>query len=190
LRVEDNMAPGDNEMGLWRDSESLVVNLSRTDFPPRCLKTNESIEGSFTHLEVHWIPAHGMWLLVFGLIGHCIAKSLSGRAIPLQVPLSQAWLAKRKLISFMGWLLLLAGLVCPTIAGFVHVATMMPGHENDVPSWFLAALFAGPPLALIGLVVLFKYHKPILIARKVTDDHAWLQGANSAFLESLPAWPY
>lgn len=175
--------------GLWRDRDLLVLRIRDPHFPPRCIKTNKFCDGSPTQLDVDWIPNHGMWLLMLGALGHVIAKSLYGKTISIKFPVSQQWLSKHRRTSNIGWAMILGGMFVFVFETVGYVFLMCAGTDVNSSNWMVFVLLAAPLVSIAGVASMFAFHKLIVTAFKITNEHAWIAKISPDFLESLPDWP-
>ncbi len=138
-------ATDNNPAGLWRDGELLVMRLHERTFPARCVKTNETFGGAPTRLDIDWIPNRGMWLFMLGAVGHAIAKSMFGKTISVELPVSQQWLSKRSRTSNVGWAMILGGMCCLVLGTVAYVGAMASGMDDDSSQWIMFAVLASLP---------------------------------------------
>ncbi len=176
--------------GLWRDGKLLVVRNQNPRFPSRCVKTNEPCTGPPTRVKLTWLENETMWVLLLGVIGHTIAMASQGKKVWVDLPLSQAWLARRRRSAFIGWGLLAGGITSLILGTVGYVAAMASGISDDSVAWLLFFILLGPLAALVGLFWLVIFHQPPVTAKEITGGLAWIKGVHPAFLESLPEWPW
>ena len=174
--------------GPWRDGASLVVRIGNAQLPIYCLKSNAAVDGRTKHVELEWVPHQGTWVLMLGALGYWISRSLYGRKIPLDLPLSEDWVASRRSVARPGWLAIIGGAICLIGGTFIYVFALVSGVPEQAMVWMMFPILIGPLIAIGGLIYLFVADKPLLTVEKVEDDFAWLAGASPSYLDRLTEW--
>jgi len=179
----------DNRDGLWREGKLLVVRVENPRFPPKCIKTNQHFDGSPTRTELEWVPGHTLWLGMFGLIGHMIAKAMYGKKVTLMLPVSNEFRAGQRKTAVIGWLMIGGGIAGAILATVGYVFAMAAQVEESAAQVIMLAVFLSPLIALAGVIYLFVKHRPLVVVRKIDGAHAWLDKIDAEFLDTLPDWP-
>lgn len=176
-------------IGVWRQGDLLVIRLGRYRLPRRCVKTNLPFEGEPMMMAIDWIPHHGIWMLMFGAMGHVLAKAMFGKTVSLQLPVSRDWLARYRRVKIAGWSLIVGGIVSCVLTTVVAIGAITMRWDDRIYSLLMGVVCISPLVALLGLVFLFFFHKPIATARMLTDEFVWLDRIDAGFLWLLPEWP-
>ncbi|HYW80674.1 MAG TPA: hypothetical protein VE890_13925 [Thermoguttaceae bacterium] len=170
--------------GLWRDGTHLVLSPSESQFPLRCIKTNEPV-ASFTPHRIDWIEAS---LLTKILVGWMIAKSLWGRSTDVEFGLSEVFQQKRRRLIRIAWSLVIGGMAGLIVFTFVYVAVMLSGVQESTGDMLMFIPVVASFAAIGGIPVLVLAYAPILRVTKCKDDLLWLSGVTPEFLNALPQW--
>ena len=118
---QDAASQPPDAVGAWRDGKQLVVAV-RGCASPRCVKTGAPTSGRTTALELVWAPQAALWFIAFGAIGHLIAKRMTGTKVLLDVPITSDWLKRRRKLRWLGWSLVVAGLLWVVLTAVVWIA--------------------------------------------------------------------
>ncbi|MEL6341947.1 MAG: hypothetical protein AAFV53_02365 [Myxococcota bacterium] len=165
----------DFHQGAWRADGTLVLTHHAT-MPDRCVVCNAPAEGFTLKKTLFWHTPLLLPLLIvvppLGLIGYAGLAFFLKKTMPLEMPLCARHRRRRQLMGVTGLLLL------PAFPIFALV-----GLSMSEPTLLLPGLI----LSLIGAVVLIVGRNELWPAR-ITDDHAFIRGANREWLSTLPEW--
>lgn len=177
--LREGIAPNRDAVGTytaWRDGAKMVIPVSDAALPPRCVKTNASVQpGEIRRRTFYWAPS---WVLATILLGWIITLVLYfalRKKVVVPLPLSAAAEQRARVGKFGGLLLFVAGFVT-MIAGFVNI---------DSFGGLLA--IGGIVAVLAALVVSMTVGRSVTIS-SVKGAHAWVQGVHPDFLASLPTY--
>jgi hypothetical protein len=170
--------------GIWRDGPYLVLNVRGSQFPFRCVKTNEPVS-TLTSQRIDWIPAS---LLAKIFVGLLLAKALWGKSVEVNIGLSDVILRRRRRLTRLGWGLALGGIISLVLFTFVYVAAMASGVQDSTGELLMYIPLVSAFAALGGIPVLVVAYIPVLRVKKWSRDQIWLSVAHPAFLNALPQW--
>ncbi|NLS91402.1 MAG: hypothetical protein GXX96_04355 [Planctomycetaceae bacterium] len=137
--------------GLWRDGKLLVMRNQSPRFPQRCIKTNLPYAGPPTRLKLTWLENETLWVLLVGAIGRAAVMATDGKKIWVDLPISHAWLAKRRRSAIVGWGLLLGGIASFILAVVGYVAATVSGINEESVVWLMVFILGGPLVALYAV---------------------------------------
>ena len=163
------------------------MRFSAATFPPCCLKTGESFQGQPTKVTVEWVPHGSMWMFAFGTIGYTLAKWISGKKYPLALPISEAWLAKRRRTFIIGWSIVAGGAATLLLSIF----GLVWAEINQVAEiqLLVSILVVSAGLVTIGGLLFLAFANQSLVQlTKAKDDYLWLKGIHPEYLNQLPDW--
>ena len=174
--------------GIWQDDGQLVVAVRGPHFPAICVKTGQPNSGKTTRVELTWVPNQVFWAVMFGAIGHAIAKKTTGKKLTLDVPVASQWLKRQRKKRLAGRATVAGGVLWIILGIIANVVALGSGVPEARTYWMLPAAMFGIVIALGGAVFLMTGCGAILTVRKMTDRYAWIAGAHAKFLEQLPNW--
>jgi hypothetical protein len=163
--------------GAFRRGKYVV--LSRAGLlPARCFKSNEpttfTLQRTVTRTPVWALVG----LLFFGPLGYFILAVASQKKARVHIPLTEAYVKRRRLNIAIGWVLLLGG-----IAAFFGGGASLDAHKD------LGALIllSGILLFFVGLITILA-SSSLVAAERIEKDYVSLRGASREFLAGLPEW--
>ena len=177
----------DDEDGVWRDGDLLVVRMRKFRFAPRCVKTNQPHTGDPTSVDLEWIPNRWVWALLFGAVGLGIARSIYGKKSTIRLPVSHDWLGAQTQSAGTGWSMIFGGILVFVASVIGYVVAMASGVDEDSLAWVMIILLVAPLVSIAGVVYLVVRNKPLATVRKMTEDYAWLGGISPDYLATLRA---
>jgi hypothetical protein len=173
----------ETESNVRRDGRYVVAPLANARFPLRCVRTNVPVlPEQQRDLQFEWIPPVVWFSLLLTPVVFIVLYLLLRRTVQLAVPLSAEGVrqVRRDATISIGLLVL----------GFVGVAAALVSANSGAMADFgggviVAAVLLPSVLFGLGAVYLLRRGRALQVAR-VAGEEAWLLGAGSAFLASLP----
>ena len=170
---------GNSLAGLWRQGKVLVMH-KNAPLPDICLKSNEPATKRLRRKMQWHHPAIALTILL-GLLVYIIIAIILTKKATIDVPLTDAWYARRQRRLMFAWGAALAG-----IALMVLGVALVGQPDGDIYGW----------LMLIGLVISLgaliygQVACPLVRPSRITDQYVWLKGVHPDFLDRLEVWTY
>ena len=159
----------------WRD-EKLLVTISDSELPPRCVKCNEPADEPTKVRKVYWHHPALYLLILINLIIYAIVATIVRRRARVAVGLCAAHKQRRRRAITFGW------------GGFITgVVLMMWGFNDSTGNGGVFAVVG--ILVTLGSIVTGMIMARIVYARKIDKSYVWLKGCSPEFLDSLPPLP-
>ena len=179
---------------MWRDGNFLVVDVNSANFAGRCPWTN--LPENSTTLVPIFGPRPAGWQVSVQKGLHYGSK---GKLLSLQLPASSGWLQRRRaakqkfgfVIAGLGIAALLAGIVLAILLYQLNPEVFRDPHPNPFTvSVILMVLGVAGSIAGLAWPNIEGAPGPggYIRAELIDEPHIWLHGANSQFLQQLPAW--
>jgi len=172
-RLKEGLPPAVGTATAWRDKKLLVVSLENPELPLRCVRTGvELSDGDMLKKKLTYTPPLIYLSILISILITIVLSLIFSKRIPLAIGLSPE---RRQFRAKMLWIF--SGVLVAGIGAIVAAAVL------DQPGWIILGVF-GILASLIGLSRL----SSILYVRKMDKEHAWIGGAGSAFLDTLPEY--
>jgi hypothetical protein len=162
---------------VYRDGDKLEVPRGAS-LPPYCVKCGMPSAGDPIPKTFFWHHPMLFLLVLFNLLIYAIVAMIVRKRFDLAVPLCEAHKASRKTTTWVGLLLLVAG-----IPGALIIGSLFGG--DDGIAW---ALLLSIVLLVAGLLVLAMGRR-MLIPKRIEPTRAIFAGAGDIFLNMLPTKP-
>lgn len=172
---EGALASGQAIGGLWREGKVLVLQRG-AQLPPRCVRCNQAATWQ-RPVKLSWNPAWIYLTILLSLIVLLIVALVTRKTAEVAMPLCDLHRQRRTTGRLIGWLTVLAGVVC-TIIGFALIGSSSPGVAG-----FLA--IGGILVLLVGFVLVSRATW-VLVPKRIDADYVRLRGCCEEFLQPLP----
>ena len=161
---------------LWR-AGNLVVATKQTEFPPICIKTGAPAT-VFKTRKLSW---HSPWAylgLLGGLLPFVIIALVTTKRGVIIIGLSKEAAAKRVKWIALGW-----------IGSGVILAALI-GLGSNMHTQSVGFAFWGGIIALLTWVIIASRMTRLLVPKRITETHLFLQGVHPAVIAGFPEWPW
>jgi hypothetical protein len=169
---------GDPLFGLFRQGNVLVMHRS-APLPDRCIKSNEPANGRTLRRTLRWHPPLVYLALLVNLLVYVVLAAILTKTATIQIGLTERWIAKRRMVMAIAWLLALVG-----VGMFFGSFPLMDPQSGVGPFVMLGGILVGIGGAIYGILA-----ARLVYPSKITDTHIWLNGVHPDFLNGLPNWP-
>lgn len=167
------LARGEAVGEMWRKGKQLVMRKTAL-FPDRCVRCNESADGTRVKRTYYWHhPALYLMILFPGLLIYVIVALIVRKSVTMQVPLCPNHRDRRRKGMFGALTLFLVSI------GLIAAAIYF---QNGV-----VGLIGGT--AVLASMIWGGVAGRLLYPQRIDETHVFLQGSGSAFREVLPEWP-
>jgi hypothetical protein len=176
LAARPSQLEGDRSgLTAWR-YQKLLVMISDTALPPRCVKCNEPADEPTKVRKVYWHHPAVYLLILVNIIIYAIVGAIVRKRALVAAGLCVAHKKRRRLAIIFAWTSFIVG-----------VFLLSWGFRDSTSN---GGVFAAAGL----LVVLASILTGIILARivyaqKIDRSYAWLKGCGPEFLDSLPPLP-
>ena len=175
-------------LGLWRDRNHLVVQLTDHQFPNRCLKSAEPC-ATRTSICLDYVPLKTLWVMAAGVVGYRLGKRLFGHSFTLNVPISRdiqsiSGLMQRKAAKAVGY-----SMISLFIGIGMYFLTSAAGASETVTT-AVVLLPIVVVVVLMGIAgIFFTIRQNSLVGvSKFDTTYAWISGVHESYLANLPTW--
>jgi hypothetical protein len=165
--------------GLWRDEKLLVVALTESTvyrreatLPDRCVKCNAPAHGYRLSRKLQWHPPGYYAVILLNVIIYAIVANAVSKRAKIEVGLC----ADHRRMRFRD-LLIAWGLFAAASCSFVTASLALPTASITVGA-----------LCLIASMVYGFTKGRVVSPKRIDDDHAWLRGVCTQYLDTLPPW--
>jgi hypothetical protein len=168
-RIKEGVRPG--MLSIWRSGNTLVVN-SGAALPDRCVKCNAPAQGFRLKRTLYWHHWAVYLLLLCNLLIFAIVALIVRKRAILHIGLCPEHLTRRKRNLLISWLAVVAS-----------VLMVVLGFANERFGVGFGGIFLFLAAAIYGLATC-----PMVSARRIENDRAWVRGVCPAYLDSFPTW--
>jgi hypothetical protein len=165
----DFTAPPSATRGIHREGDALVVPRLCT-LPPRCVKCNAPMAGSYLEKKLYWHSSGWYFLVFVNLIIYAVVASMVRKSATLEYGLCATHQQARR----RGVAIIIALLVGGLALGIA-------GPAFDVPELLVVL-----PIAWLAAAIYAIVRTNVLKAVHIDDLNARIRGASAEFLGSLP----
>jgi hypothetical protein len=169
--------PGGDRSGVtaWR-YQKLLVMISDTALPPRCVKCNEPADEPTKVRKVYWHHPGVYLVILVNIIIYAIVGAIVRKRALVAAGLCAAHKKRRRRGIIFAW------------GGFVTGVGLLTwgfGNEGGIGG---LSVIAGLLLLLASILTGINMTR-IVYAQKIDKNCAWLKGCGPEFLDSLPPLP-
>jgi hypothetical protein len=164
---------GDETEAVWREGRSIVIPRGAS-LPARCWRCNSSAVAAEVKCQLAWFPPIYLVLLLLGVVPLLILLLFVQRKATICVYLCERHARRRKTAILVAWLVAAVGLTAIIAGGVLGLGPLI-----RFLIWGGVVLLAA---GLIGALAASGLATP----RRIDKEAAWVRGAGSPFLNSLP----
>lgn len=172
---EGALASGQASGGLWREGKVLVLQRG-AQLPPRCVRCNQPATWQ-RPVKLWWNPPWIYLTILLSLIVLLIVALVTRKMADVTVPLCEVHRQRRTMGRLIGWLTVVAGLVC-SVLGFALIGSASSAIAA-------VAAIGGILVLLIGFVIGSRATW-VLMPKRIDADYVRLRGCCEAYLQPLP----
>ncbi len=157
--------------GLWRSHKTLVMHRD-AELPRRCVKCNVATLDERMVRKLYWHTSLFYVLLLVNLMVYAIVALIFRKRARIEVSVCSEHRKRRANAVATTWVLVLTG----------TVAVITGGIQDS------GALILGGCAMLLAAIIWGIWKARIVYARKIDNEHVWVNGICPEFLSSLPEW--
>ena len=163
--------------GLWRQGNVLVMHRS-APLPEICLKSNDKATRRLPR-SLSWHHPAIFILVVISPLIYIIVALILRKTATIQLPLTDAWFARRRQRMMIAW-----GLFLACVLLFFLGCSLI--ERNDAAGLLIAlSICGGLGAAIYGLIAC-----RLVAPTRMTDQYIWLKGVHPDFLNRLEVWQW
>jgi hypothetical protein len=158
---------------MWRSGKLLVIRKG-AEFPDRCVKTNQPVQGKRHRQVLSWHHPSLYFLIFAGwLIYLIVALSVQKKAI-IYFGVTEQILQRRRRNILLTW-----------ASGFISLSFIL--YCVSLPNPMNGAVLLVPLIGVIGMIV-GASRTVIVQVDYMKDDYIWIRGICQEYLDLLPEW--